>query len=264
MDGAMPEAAVDEAGRPGDTEILAHEREVREEAESVSLVGPQVSLEVLKAQYADNPGFLPKVESLEQRFLGLRRTRPDGNCFYRAYLFGIFEQLPGQKERHAAFAARTKDSLETCVRAGYEKVAVEDFHDEFVSCLQRLGAEGASAATVEEVLQECDGYLVCWMRILTSVHLKLHREQYEAFLSSHSSILDFCAQEVDPMSTEADHLQIAALSSYLGVPVCVVYLDRSESHTAAEHKFEDSSSVGGFPSVHLLYRPGHYDIIYPR
>jgi len=251
--------------RPCDAEIQAQEREVREEAESVPLVGPQVSLDVLKTQYAGNAGFLPKVESLEKRFLGLRRTRPDGNCFYRAYLFGIFEQLLGRTDRQAVFVGRTQSALEDCMKAGYERVAIEDFYDEFASCVGRIGAEGAQPTVLQEVLDEYDGYLVCWTRILTSMQLKLQRAQYEAFLSTHSSILDFCAQEVDPMATEADHLQIAALSSYLGVPVCVVYLDRSDGDAAAEHLFKDeSTALQGFPTVHLLYRPGHYDIIYPR
>uniref|UniRef100_A0A6T1A9U3 ubiquitinyl hydrolase 1 n=1 Tax=Alexandrium monilatum TaxID=311494 RepID=A0A6T1A9U3_9DINO len=264
MEGPAPATAADD--RPGDQEILAHEQELREQAESVPLVGPQDSLELLKAQYADNAGFLPKVQALEQRFASMRRTRPDGNCFYRAYLFGIFEQLLGQKERLAAFTARARTFLDTCMKAGYEKVAVEDFHDEFTACLMQLAVEGASMSLVENMLKECDGYLVCWMRILTSTYLKLHKDDYEAFLSSHASIAEFCTQEVDPMCTEADHLQIAALSSCLGVPVCVVYLDRSEGETAAEHVFEgdSASGVAGFPTVHLLYRPGHYDLIYPR
>jgi len=250
--------------RPSDNAIMAQEQEVREQAESVPLVGPQVAVDELKAQYAGNAGFMPKVESLEKRFLGLRRTRPDGNCFYRAYIFGIFEQLLGRTDRHAALAARTQSALEDCMKAGYENV-VEDFYDEFVSCLGRVGAEGAQPAVLQEVLNECDGYIVCWTRILTSMQLKMQREKYEAFLSSHSSILDFCAQEVDPMATEADHLQIAALSSYLGVPVCVVYLDRSDGDAASEHLFKDeNTALPGFPTVHLLYRPGHYDIIYPR
>mmetsp|Transcript_43927 Transcript_43927/g.99243 ORF Transcript_43927/g.99243 Transcript_43927/m.99243 type:complete len:260 (-) Transcript_43927:41-820(-) len=258
MDGDAPEGAAD---RPGDTEILAHEREVKGEAESVALVGPRLSLDVLKAQYADNVGFLPKVESLGRRFGAMRRTRPDGSCFYRAYIFGIFEQLLGQKERHAAFSARAKAALDYCVEVGYEKVAIEEFYEEFASCLERLAVEGASVATLEAILEENDGYLVCWARCLTSAYLKHHAEEYGAFLTSHSSIQQFCAQEVDPMATEADHLQIVALSSYFGVPVCVVYLDRSEGEVAAEHLFQEGS--GPFPPVHLLYRPGHYDVIYP-
>mmetsp|Transcript_50291 Transcript_50291/g.129617 ORF Transcript_50291/g.129617 Transcript_50291/m.129617 type:complete len:256 (-) Transcript_50291:67-834(-) len=251
-----------EASRPDDSDIMAHEREVHDEASACALVGPKLALDALKEQYADNPGFLRKVDDLQKRFDGMRRTRPDGNCFYRAYLFGVFEQLVGQKERYANFTARAKESLAFCVEAGYEKVAIEDFHEEFMSCLERLAAEGADASTAEAALEESDGYLVCWARVLTSAYLKRHQEDYAPFLSSHATIAEFCAQEVDPMATEADHLQITALSNHLGVPVRVVYLDRSEGDAAAQHLFEGGAEPAPF-TVHLLYRPGHYDVIYP-
>lgn len=255
---ASTEAA---AARPDDTDILEHERKVKDEALRSPLVGPRESVESLKAQYADNPGFLPKVDSLGKRFTAIRRTRPDGNCFYRAYIFGIFEQLAGNQERSTPFAGVVRKSLDYCCEVGYERVAIEDFFDEFTSCVDKVCSEGAQIDTVEKALEECDGYLVCWARCLTSAFLKHNAELYQNFLSSHGSILEFCAQEVDPMNTEADHLQINALSSFFGVPVNVIYLDQSEGDTAAEHLFQEGSSA---PTVHLLYRPGHYDIIYPH
>jgi len=256
------DAEAAEAGhRPDDAEILAHERELQSEVESVHLVGPPVPLEELKAQYAANPEFLPNIESLGKRFGLLRRTRPDGNCFYRAYLFGALEQLVGQRERYEAFAARARQSLEFCVSAGYEKVAIEDFFEEFMSVVDKVGAEGATASTVEAAVAESDGYLVCWSRCLTSAYLKQHQDEYAAFLTSHSSIVDFCAKEVDPMNTEADHLQIIALASYLAVPVAVLYLDRSEGEDVAEHRFPSEDAA---TQVFLLYKPGHYDLIYLR
>mmetsp|Transcript_22266 Transcript_22266/g.51427 ORF Transcript_22266/g.51427 Transcript_22266/m.51427 type:complete len:230 (-) Transcript_22266:24-713(-) len=227
-------------------------------------MGPREPLDGLRAQYASNPGFLPKIDGLGRRFAAIRRTRPDGNCFYRAYLYGIFEAIVGKAAPLTEFAARAKASLDFCLGAGYERVALEDFHEEFVSCIERLAAEGASASTVDEVVAECDGFLICWARCLTSAYLKIHAEEYVAFLSSHSSIAEFCAQEVDPMQKDADHLQIVALSSYFGVPVCVVYLDRSDGDKAAEHVFQEGGkSDCPFETVHLLYRPGHYDLIYP-
>eukprot|EP00446_Apocalathium_sp_SHHI-4_P016301 CAMPEP_0177219738 /NCGR_PEP_ID=MMETSP0367-20130122/36521_1 /TAXON_ID=447022 ORGANISM="Scrippsiella hangoei-like, Strain SHHI-4" /NCGR_SAMPLE_ID=MMETSP0367 /ASSEMBLY_ACC=CAM_ASM_000362 /LENGTH=271 /DNA_ID=CAMNT_0018669481 /DNA_START=54 /DNA_END=869 /DNA_ORIENTATION=+ len=264
--------------QPGDFEIQAHEQEIRNEAEACALVSPKTSLDDLKAQYASNPGFLPKIDNLGQRFSTMRRTRPDGNCFYRAYTYGIFELIASEPEMLAAFASRVKGSLDFCVSAGYEKVAIEDFYEEFISCLDRLAAaagapsvsgDAASAAAVapatpDELLAECDGYLVCWTRCLTSAFLKVHAEEYVAFLTSHDSIAQFCAQEVDPMAKDADHLQITALSRYFGVPVCVVYLDQSTGDTAAEHVFrEDGDATTKVPTVYLLYRPGHYDLIYP-
>eukprot|EP00933_Yihiella_yeosuensis_P043181 TRINITY_DN3791_c2_g2_i1.p1 TRINITY_DN3791_c2_g2~~TRINITY_DN3791_c2_g2_i1.p1 ORF type:complete len:256 (+),score=42.71 TRINITY_DN3791_c2_g2_i1:47-814(+) len=251
--------------QPPDTDIMAHEKEVRDEAASAALVASPLPVDVLKEQYAENPGFLRKAERLGERFQTLRRTRPDGNCFYRAYMFSIFEQIAGNKERYKAFSERAKTSLDFCMAAGYEKVAIEDFYDEFLASIDTLGADGANESTIQGILEENDGYLVCWSRVLTSAYLKRHKEDYEAFLTSHSSIQQFCAQEVDPMHRDADHLQITALSSFLGVPVCVVYLDNSEGDTAAEHKFEadgNGGALGAFETIHLLYRPGHYDVIY--
>ena len=51
--------------------------------------------------------------------------------------------------------------------------------------------------------------------------------------------------------------QVIALSSALQVGVRVVHLDRSAG-PLNHHDFPD----GQPPSVHLLYRPGHYDLIY--
>jgi len=252
-------ATESQAAHPEDHEILAHERDIRREAEASPPIGPQLSLDELKAQYAGNSEFLPKVVGLQERCTAMRRTRPDGNCFYRAYLFGILEQLGGQKGQHANFEARAKSSLEYCINAGYERVTIEDFYEEFMTCVDKIISDPAATMTA---FNESDVWLVCWARCLTSAYLKTHQDEYHAFLTSHSTILEFCAQEVDPMNTEADHLQIVALSSFFTVPVSVVYLDRSQGEEAAEHFFQDNSSTCSMKPVHLLYRPGHYDLIY--
>lgn len=78
------------------------------------------------------------------------------------------------------------------------------------------------------------------------------------------------------MGEESDHVHITALSDALGVPIRVVYLDRSSCDKGGvsvnHHDFiptsEDlstaagSCSEAGNPSITLLYRPGHYDILY--
>lgn len=79
------------------------------------------------------------------------------------------------------------------------------------------------------------------------------------------------------MGEESDHVHITALSDALGVPIRVVYLDRSSCDTSSvsvnHHDFvpaggdcpNASGSSGTItPFITLLYRPGHYDILYPK
>ena len=92
------------------------------------------------------------------------------------------------------------------------------------------------------------------------------------------------------MYKESDHLHITALVSALGVSVRVQYMDRGgEGGGGVNHHdfFRDESSSGSAsgsgagggvesdvtgassggsppsrPLIHMLYRPGHYDILY--
>jgi len=60
------------------------------------------------------------------------------------------------------------------------------------------------------------------------------------------------------MGKESDHIHIIALTSSLGIPVRVIYMDRGSSSACNHHDFPEDSS----PLITLLYRPGHYDILY--
>ena len=60
-------------------------------AASQPLVGPVENIAVLRAEYAANPRFLGKIDSLCSVATAIRRARGDGNCFYRSYCFAIME-----------------------------------------------------------------------------------------------------------------------------------------------------------------------------
>ena len=79
-----------------------------------------------------------------------------------------------------------------------------------------------------------------------------------ALASCNVISLMFTLQEVEPMGKESDHIHIIALTSTLGVPVSVEYMDRGESSRCITHNFPEDSQ----PLITLLYRPGHYDILY--
>lgn len=95
------------------------------------------------------------------------------------------------------------------------------------------------------------------------------------------SVEQFCQGHVEPMSEESDHIHIVAITDALQVPVRVLYLDSSSGvpqtdgasgsggGTYSQHDFipEALKAARGTaiePRVHVLYRPGHYDIVYPK
>lgn len=101
-------------------------------------------------------------------------------------------------------------------------------------------------------------YLVVFLRILTSAELRRNAEFYQNFIEGGQTVHEFCQLEVEPMYKESDHIHIIALTTALGMfGVRVVYMDRG---IGAKHEFPEGSN----PNIHILYRPGHYDIIYPR
>lgn len=73
--------------------------------------------------------YLSKAKALAQKYSYIRRTRPDGNCFFRAFSYAYLEKLIGNKEEYDKFrdlALKSKDSL---VALGFPQFTVEDFHD---------------------------------------------------------------------------------------------------------------------------------------
>ena len=60
------------------------------------------------------------------------------------------------------------------------------------------------------------------------------------------------------MGKESDHIHIIALTSAIGVSIRIEYMDRQSADHINHHDFPEGSD----PQVYLLYRPGHYDILY--
>lgn len=66
--------------------------------ESIMLVGDKESLSTLEAEYLSDEIYKLKVKDLATKYKNIRRTRPDGNCFFRAFAYAYFESLLDHKE----------------------------------------------------------------------------------------------------------------------------------------------------------------------
>ena len=82
--------------RPSDEAIVAQENAIRAQiAGSAALIGEREPLSALQEEYANEGAriFAAKAGALARRYSSLRRTRGDGNCFFRSFMFALAEGL---------------------------------------------------------------------------------------------------------------------------------------------------------------------------
>lgn len=92
-------------------------------------------------------------------------------------------------------------------------------------------------------------------------HLKERARRCNLLILFRSSLVSLSlSSQIEATNSEAEHLQIVCLSSLLQVGVRVAYLDQSASKEDGAIRTYDFPE-GAQPRVHLLYRPGHYDIL---
>ncbi|PHT96619.1 Ubiquitin thioesterase OTUB1 [Capsicum chinense] len=226
------------------------------------LVGDKESLSTLEAEYLSDEIYKLKVKDLATKYKNIRRTRPDGNCFFRAFAYAYFESLLDHKEDYNSFYNIAVESKKKLISLGFPQFTLEDFHDTFMEVLAIAGKEEPNAHDELHAAfnnQGYSNYVVVYLRLLASGQLQQDADFYQHFIEGDRTITEFCHQEVEPMFRESDHIHIIALSTALNVGVRVRYLDRGESTEAIAHDFPEGTQ----PTIHLLYRPSHYDILYP-
>ena len=141
----------------------------------------------------------------------------------------------------------------------------------------------------DELIQETglSDYATWYLRVCTSSFFKLASQQhgkdslYVPYLPPHvrGSMDVYCQQSIEPMGKECDELSIVALAECLQIPISIAYVDgrrtidtRTSSpndiitDTVMIHRYgptntEDTTTNAPCP-ITLLYRPGHYDILY--
>ncbi|KAG2290808.1 hypothetical protein Bca52824_037477 [Brassica carinata] len=258
-----------------------------DEAAKVPYVGDKEPMSSLSSEYqAGSPILLEKIKVLDSQYVAIRRTRGDGNCFFRSFMFSYLEHI--LESQDGAEVDRIKVNVEKCRKnlqnLGYTDFTFEDFFALFLEQLDDILQGGEESISYDELVnrsrdQSVSDYIVMFFRFVTAGEIKTRAEFFEPFITglSNTTVDQFCKTSVEPMGEESDHIHITALSDALGVAIRVVYLDRSSCDTGGgvtvnHHDFvpvgsgtnekEEASSAA--PFITLLYRPGHYDILYPK
>lgn len=217
------------------------------------------SLDTLKDQFTGSVVHQQKILEFGE-FGGWRRCRGDGNCFYRACGFAFVESLlregPG-KLKPAVDVMRTSSKGEA---------------ESLLGLLTDLCAVEPTAALdkfYRKILLEesVDAELVRVMR-LVSAHFVMENQEVDFnglpltvyVEASHGMSLDaFCSTEILTNGTEAESVALTLVPLALGLKIEIIQLDRTDS---AIQRYQVPDGRPGNVFATLLFKPGHYDIIY--
>jgi len=256
----MTQEQVDELQKQIELNV-EYQNQLKQEIEnSMPFISDVIPLEVLREEYKDNK-FELCFDSLRERYSGVRRLRRDGNCFYRAFLFMVFEHFVRNKEdpQFATVLDVVEGSKKQLVEVGYDEIAVEDFYDLFVAEFKKLrevDANNASEHLIKLLANKEEAtYLIMYARFLTALHLKQNAIMFEDFVGD---VAQFCMREVEQVDVECDHPQIIGITSYLGLGVEI----NSVKPDGGIEVINIPEDYAGFRS-RMLYVPGHYDALYP-
>ncbi|UJR37034.1 hypothetical protein I4U23_029740 [Adineta vaga] len=239
----------------------------KEIAEHQPLIGDKIETNELKKEYlSEDKIYQEKISELMKNYKYMRRTRGDGNCFYRAFGFGYLEKNLHQSTELDKFRQLTYDLKDKLVQLGYLDFTVEDVRDVVIEIIDNVRKGGNETGLIDSFCSSSHSdYFVAYLRLFTSAYLQIHSDFFENFIEDGKTVKQFCSTDVEPMGRESDNIHITALAKAAAVPLRVVYMDRSEQSSLTTHDFSanDDDNPNTFkPMITMLYRPGHYDLLY--
>eukprot|EP00924_Labyrinthula_sp_SR-Ha-C_P002784 snap_masked-scaffold_13-processed-gene-6.45-mRNA-1 protein AED:1.00 eAED:1.00 QI:0/-1/0/0/-1/1/1/0/255 len=249
------------------TDRERQEKEILEEINKNAIIGKKEdNLRSLYSDFEGNPQFLSKLPHLEQKYTSFRRIRGDGNCFYRALAFRLFEEvlfnLEGEERTKMYEILKEKlISMETRKFVS-ENLVHSDTIEMFQEGVQDSFPTVENFQTVFFTDEGCMD-LIYMLRLIASAYVHKHWNEKFAPFAEVATAAEYAHKEIETWQVPAEQIAIMALCNFIGVPVTIEYLDLSASTQTNEYKIDvDKLDIVVKDPICLLYRPGHYDIIY--
>ncbi|XP_004837109.1 ubiquitin thioesterase OTUB2 isoform X2 [Heterocephalus glaber] len=216
---------------------------------SFNLISEKCDILSILRDHPENRIYQRKIQELSKRFTAIRKTRGDGNCFYRALGYSYLESLLGKSREILKFKECVLQTPNDLLAAGFEEHKFQNFFNAFYSVVELVEKDG-SVSNLLKVFndQSFSDRIVQFLRLLTSAFIRNRADFFRHFVDE---------EEVEPMAMECDHIQITALSQALNIALQVEYVD--EMDTALNHHVFPEAAI---PSVYLLYKTSHYNILY--
>ena len=246
--------------------ILDYENTLRKEIElTTPLISDELPISKLTEEYKSNEEYLKSIENISKKYKTYRKVRRDGNCFYRSFIYRLFEQacIRNDKVLFEKIKQKIIESKKLTEKNGYEWAVVQDFYEiflkEFTECFNSL-SEGIIPREYLDKLfsdNEKGNYMIYFIRFCLAAYLKENKENYKSYIEIDFD--EWVRKEVEAIDHVADQIQIMACVNYFDVGVKIEYLNKFKNKVV---KLPENKPDNEF-FIYLLFSPGHYDILYP-
>ena len=171
---------------------VEYENAIKAEIEQTTpLISDQLEIQILLDDYKDNLEYANSVKIITEKYKYIRKVRRDGNCFYRAFIYRLFEYIC-MKNDNTLFndiLKKIEGIKDLTAKNGYDWMIVEDFYTvfygEFCSCFNSVNNNGVSVRDYMDNLfkdKEKGNYLIYFMRFCIAAYLKDNRQLYEMYI----------------------------------------------------------------------------------
>lgn len=251
-----------EGNIPKYNDIIEYENQLRQEIElTTPLVSELKPIQSLIEEYKDSI-FANSIKTICDKYKFIKYVRRDGNCFYRAYIYRLFEHccINNDVTTYNEVLKKIEGCKDLLEFNGFEWIVVEDFYNVFVQQFKLIMTlNNEDRKPYLEILfsdKEKGNYMIAFLRIYISAYIKENRLLYENFIFDED-LDSWCRREVEPIDVECDNLQIIATTNCFNTGVLIENLGEKKIETM---KLPEEGCTRYF--THLFFRPGHYDILY--
>ena len=250
----------------GNEMSIEYENALREQIElSTPLISEQLNINILLEDYKNNLEYSNSIKEITNKYKYIRKVRRDGNCFYRSFIYRLFEYIcmKNNNELYEKIKKKIMDAKDMIVNNGYDWTFIEDFYKifymQFYHSFNSLQTKGVTVRDYIDTLfkdKEAGNYLIYFIRFCIAAYLKENSYLYEVYVDI--PFQNWITNEVEAIDHEADQIQIMACVNYFDIGVKIEYLNPNKNEVM---KFpEDMPEKDIFITV--LFTPGHYDILY--
>ncbi|RYP40596.1 hypothetical protein DL767_001596 [Monosporascus sp. MG133] len=242
------------------------------------MVGEKTTSHAIAEEYAKaDRTYVAKTLALPQTYSHFRPIQGDGNCGWRAIGFAYFETLVrcgdiAQVQAELARLQRLNEFIEKV--GGISPWLFEDmisatfdlFREIIVAMSSGQDCTGPLMAKFNDI--SSSQYIIYHLRLLAASWLRGNSAEFQPYLQV--DIDNYIEGTVMPVDQEIDAICVRVLVDVLLKPANMVleiaYLDRSDGAEVTVHRIPAEANgqnlaVSG-SIIYLLYRPGHYDILY--